>query len=328
MQIRTPQINLHKGRIMTAGAIPRVYENRRSKRIVSGLIMLSLLSGAALLAPLLAPRQSELAPLLTDLAHANITPGSMGHLFGTDYLGRDVLAQAIWGARASLGVGILSAIVAVVFGSLWGTLSAFAGGVLDSVMMRVVDGLLSIPNIILLLALNSLISTPGISSTLPPWLLSALHVTSYSYGLLPLFTVIFAISATTWLEAARVTRAKILIVKSEEYITAAKAVGTGIWGMVIKHLLPNAGAVILVEATLLVSDAILMESGLSYLGLGLGASTPSWGTMLNSGQLSLVEGNWWAVLVPGVLITMTVVAVTLAGEGWLEMMGLRRIREA
>ena len=193
-------------------------------------------------------------------------------------------------------------------------------------MMRIVDGMLSIPNIILLLALDSLITTPGVTSALPSWLLAILHVTSYSYGLLPLATVIIAISATTWLEAARITRAKILIVKSEEYIAAATAVGTGIWGMITKHLLPNAGAVILIEATLLVSDAILMESGLSYLGLGLGPSTPSWGTMLTSGQLSLVQGNWWAVLIPGVLITMTVIAVTLVGEGWLEVTGLHANR--
>ncbi|HEY9773233.1 MAG TPA: ABC transporter permease [Planktothrix sp.] len=311
---------------MTAATRPRNYDYRLSKRVIFGLLILLVFYLAALLAPYVAPRDSSLAPLFTNLPDANIPPGAAGHLFGTDYLGRDVLKEAIWGARTSLGVGIISALLAAAFGSLWGTLSAFAGGIIDSIMMRIVDGMLAIPSIILLLALDSLITTPSITSALPPWLLGVLHITSYSYGSLPLVTVVIAISATTWLEAARIARGKILIVKSEEYIAAATAIGTGFWRMIVKHLLPNAGAVILIEATLLVSDAILMESGLSYLGLGLGPSTPSWGTMLTSGQLSLVQGNWWAVLIPGVLITMTVIAVTLVGEGWLEVTGLHKNR--
>jgi peptide/nickel transport system permease protein len=320
-----PKSLLARRRMMTAGALPRLYDSsRESRRIMFGTITILLLALCAILAPYLVPPQSPLNPILTNLSDVNHPPFSPGHILGTDYLGRDILAQAIWGSRASLAVGLFAATIAVAFGSLWGTISAFAGGLVDGIMMRIVDGMLAIPNIILLLAFNSLISTPGLLQATPPWMLNMLHVTSYSYGLLPLFTVIGVISATTWLEAARITRGKIMTIKGEEYIMAARAVGNGAVGMILRHLLPNASTVILVEATLLVSDAILMESGLSYLGLGLGPATPSWGSMLNSGQLSLVQGNWWAVLVPGALITLTVVAITLLGEGWLELMGVHR----
>lgn len=313
-------------RIMTAGANPRLYEYRFSKRMLFGAFCLFFLASAGALAPYLTPAESETAPVLTNLSIINLAPGAQGHWLGTDYLGRDILKEILWGTRASLEVGIAAAALAAAFGSVWGAVSAFAGGIIDSIMMRIVDGLLAIPSIILLLALNSLITTPGVVSFMPPLLLEWLHVSSFSYGLLPLVTVIVAISATTWLEAARIARAKVLIVKSEEYISAAIAVGVTPVRMIFRHLLPNSASVLLVEATLLVSDAILMESGLSYLGLGLGPSTPSWGSMLNAGQLSLLQGNWWSVMIPGFLITITVLAVTLLGEGWLEAAGAHRTR--
>lgn len=312
--------------MMTAGANPRRYEYRFSKRMLFGLASLFGISLLAAATPYVTPPQSAFAPVLTQLSRINLPPGSPGHFFGTDYLGRDILSQAMWGTRTSLAVGLVAAVLAAAVGSAWGTISAFAGGIIDGIMMRIVDGLLAIPGIILLLSINSLITTPGLTACMPLWALEALHVSAFSYGLLPLVTVIVAISCTTWLEAARIARGKILSIKSQEYFVAAIALGVGPLRMILRHLLPNAASVLLVETTLLVSDAILMESGLSYLGLGLGPSTPSWGSMLNSGQLSLVQGNWWAVVVPGFLITVTVLAVTLLGEGWLEMTGAHKVR--
>lgn len=300
-----------------------VYRIRFSKRIVFGSFILALIAAIAFLAPRLAPITYEYSPLAVHLDHINLPPNSVGHLMGTDYLGRDVFAEAIWGSRASLLVGLFAALIAVSFGSIWGSLSAFAGGIVDSLMMRTVDGLLSIPSIILLLALNSLLNAPGIVASLPPFLQSMLNITSYSFGNLPIVTVVTVISATTWLEAARISRAKITSVKSEEYIEAAHSLGMSTFRMLFRHLLPNAASVLMVEATLLVSDAVLMESGLSFLGLGLGPSNPSWGSMLTSAQISLTQGNWWAVFIPGLLITLTVGSVNMIGEGWLEMLGRR-----
>ncbi|MBI2811234.1 MAG: ABC transporter permease [Candidatus Melainabacteria bacterium] len=300
-----------------------VYRIRFSKRIVFGSMVLALIAAIAILAPRLAPITYEYSPLSVHLDHINLPPYSPGHLFGTDYLGRDVFAEAIWGSRASLIVGLFAALIAVSFGSIWGSLSAFAGGIVDTLMMRIVDGLLSIPSIILLLALNALLSAPSIVAGMPQPLLSLLHITSYSFGNLPIVTVVAVISATTWLEAARISRAKITSVKAEEYIEAAQALGMSTPRMLFQHLLPNAASVLMVEATLLVSDAVLMESGLSFLGLGLGPSNPSWGSMLTAAQISLTQGNWWAVFIPGLLITLTVGSVNLIGEGWLEMLGRR-----
>lgn len=290
-------------------------------RIRAGTGLLSLVVVLAIVAPIVAPLDSPLSPGAIELARANLPPLSPYHLLGTDLLGRDVLSQALWGARASLLVGLLAATLAVTFGSIWGALSAFSGGTVDSLMMRVVDGMLSIPNIVLLLTLNSLLDTDQVIGVLPSWLLSQLSVTNYSSGMLPIFTVVLVIGATTWLEAARIARAKIKSVKVEEYVTAARALGVGTWRMLSTHLIPNALPILLVEGTLLISDAILMEAGLSFLGLGLGPSTPSWGTMLASAQASLIQGNWWTVLVPGALITTTVLAVNLMGEGYVDATG-------
>ena len=296
---------------------------RFSKRAAFGVFLLSFMCALALFAPYIAPLNAVSSPLAVHLDLANLAPFERYHWLGTDYLGRDVFSQAVWGSRASLLVGMLAALIAVTFGSLWGSLSAFAGGWVDSVMMRIVDGLLSIPSIILLLSFNSLLSTPGLVMAMPSYLLAWLRVTSYSYGLLPLLTIVLVISSTTWLEAARISRAKIKTVNGEEYIEAAQSIGVSTMRMLFRHLLPNAASVLLIEATLLVSDAVLMESGLSFLGLGLGPSTPSWGSMLSSAQVSLSQGNWWAVLIPGILITLTVVSVNLIGEGWLELFGTR-----
>jgi len=287
------------------------------ERTVLGATLMALLMLMALSAPLLASSSSAPSAVDVQLWQKNVAPLSPNHLLGTDYLGRDILAEAMWGARASLTVGILAAGIAVTFGSLWGSVSALCGGLVDSIMMRIVDGLLAIPSLILVLAFDSLISAPTLASTLPPPFLSFFRVSFYSHGLLPLITVVGVVSATTWLEAARLSRAQVLSIKSQEYVTAARALGLDLIGMLRRHVLPNAAAVLIVELVLLVSDAVLLEAGLSFLGLGLGPSIPSWGGMLAAAQMSLIQGNWWAALVPGLLITATVLSVNLIGEGWL-----------
>jgi ABC-type dipeptide/oligopeptide/nickel transport system permease subunit len=270
-----------------------------------------------LTAPWLAPSGSSLYPLTVDLSFANCPIGTDGHPLGTDHLGRDLFGQAVWGARASLAVGILAAGIAVTVGTLWGSLGAWIGGITDTIMMRFVDGLLSIPPLILLLALQSIVSTPALAEVLPAELLGILRVTSWSYGLLPLVIVVLVVSATNWLEAARLSHAQVLSIKQQEFVSAAQAIGLATGGMLRRHILPNAAGVIIVEATLLVSDAVLMEAGLGYLGLGLGPGIPSWGGMLASAQMSLIQGNWWAAAVPGLMITATVLAINLIGESSL-----------
>jgi peptide/nickel transport system permease protein len=276
-----------------------------------GLILFSLVAAMALGAPLLAPADSSLSPFNLSLANCDLPPGSHHHLLGTDHLGRDVLSLSMWGARASLTVGICSALIAVTLGAFWGATSAFAGGLTDAFLMRVVDVCLSVPGIILLLVADALLADLPYRSVLPKTVLDVLGINSYSDGALPILTVVLVIAVTTWLEAARLTRARVLSTKTEEFIIAAQAIGLGDFAIIVKHLLPNAANIIFLEGTLLVSDAIQIEAGLSFLGLGLGPSTPSWGSMLNSAQVNLVAGNWWSVVVPGTLIAITVLAIQL-----------------
>jgi len=184
----------------------------------------------------------------------------------------------------------------------------------EAIMMRLVDVLLAVPNIVLLLFVAALINDLPYRQILPSYVIDLLGITSYSNGLLPLLTVIVIISATTWLEVARLTSARIKAILSEEYIQAAVAQGLDFWQLIIKHLLPNAANIITVEGSLLVADAILSEAGLSFLGLGIGPATPSWGSMLNSAQQSLLAGNWWSVVAPGVMITGTVLGIQLVSR--------------
>jgi peptide/nickel transport system permease protein len=292
---------------------------RYNPRTICGITLLSLLFLMALLAPIIAPFYSSQSPLNIDLFAINLGLGAHGHLLGTDYLGRDILSEALWGARASLTVGIAAACLAVSFGTLWGGVSAMLGGIVDEIMMRVVDGLLAIPAIILLLVFQSLCSASVLAHTLPEGLLHLLRVTSYSQGLLPFVTTIFVISASCWLEAARLAHSQVLAIQANEYITAAKALGISKHSMFFKHLLPNTAFVVVLEATLLVSDAVLMEAGLSFLGLGLGPGIPSWGSMITAAPESLLQGNFLPAIIPGILISLCVISVNLLGEGFVDI---------
>lgn len=297
--------------------------NKLDLGTICGAAILLLLVSMALFAPLIAPLASTISPLSINLAEQNLPPFSPNHLLGTDHLGRDLLSQALWGARASLFVGIAAACLASAFGSFWGSLSALLGGKADMLMMRFVDGMLAIPGIVLILLFQSLVSTPSLVHQLPAWLASFLHVTEYSFGYLPVAVVVIIISATSWLEAARLTRAQVLSIMSEDFILAARATGLGHLEMLWKHLLPNASGVIAAETTLLVSDAVLMEAGLGFLGLGLGPDTPSWGHMLGTAQAGLIEGNWWSASVPGLLIAALVLSVNLIGQKTIQIRNRR-----
>lgn len=283
------------------------------KILVLILLTLALSSYLARILQLL-PGQA----LMTNLLVPNLPPMSEGHLLGTDNLGRD-LAFMLWaGALGTMAVAGTAALSAVLFGYLFGAFSALIGGFVDNFLMRLVDALLSIPSIILLLTISALITAPEITKLLPDLLLKVLQVSSYSDGLLPFFSVVVAIAATGWLESARVARACVLKLKEEDYFTAAISLGAGAGHLLRQHLLPALMSIALLEATLLSADAIIMESGLSFLGLGLGASTPSWGSMLKDAQPGLLAGNFWAALMPGLLISLAVISIHLLCEGYMD----------
>lgn len=252
--------------------------------------------------------------LLTNLAAQNLPPMVPGHLLGTDNLGRDLLSMLICGASGTLIVAFCAALASALFGYAFGAASGLSGGLLDGLMMRFVDALLSVPSIILLLTISSLISAPEFIRALPDGVLSILGVTDYSLGRLPMLSVIVAIAATSWLESARVARGLVLSLKEEEYILAARALGCDNLALLKRHISRALSSVAALEATLLTADAIIMESGLSFIGLGLGPSTPSWGSLLRDAQPGLLYGNWWAAVLPGLCISATVLALHLTSR--------------
>jgi peptide/nickel transport system permease protein len=262
----------------------------RNKLAVSGGIVLLLLAVVAVAAPWVAPYD----PLAVNVPEALLAP-SGAHWLGTDQLGRDVLSRLIYGTRISLVIGFIAVGIAVLVGTAVGALAGYYGGWVDSVLMRLVDTLLSIPTVFLLLAIIGIIG-PSIQ------------------------LIMVVIGLTSWMGVARLVRAEILSLKEREFILAARVLGASSWRLITTHLLPNAMAPVLVSATLGVGGAILTESVLSYLGLGVQPPAPSWGNILNEGRVALGVA-WWLTLAPGLCILVTVLAFNLLGEGIRERLG-------
>jgi peptide/nickel transport system permease protein len=233
-------------------------------------------------------------PLLDDPAAmpdvvAGATPPSTGHPFGTDHLNRDVLARVVGGARVSLAVAGLAVLLALTLGTAVGLAAGFSGGWVDAVLMRVVDAALAIPRLFVLLLL------------LLVW------------ERIPLPALILFLGTTGWFGTSRLVRGEVLRIKQEPFVTAAVALGATPWRTITRHLLPNAAGPVLVAGTLGVGDVILLEAGLSFLGLGIQPPTPSWGGMVLDARPFLSSAPWTA-LFPGAAIVATVLAVNLLGD--------------
>jgi len=235
-----------------------------------------------------APQLAPYDPAATDFLAVRQAP-SADYLLGTDDVGRDVLSRLIFGARASLMAGVISVVIAMILGVPLGLVSGFYGGFMDELIMRFTDALLSFPFLILAVAL---------AAALGPSLQNAMIAIGIA-------------SAPTFI---RLTRGQVLAVKAEEYVQAARALGVGDQRIVIRHILPNSFAPILIQATLTIAQAIIAESSLSFLGLGVQPPTPSWGGMLNTAKGFMAQAPWMAVW-PGVSIFVTVLAFNLFGDG-------------
>jgi peptide/nickel transport system permease protein len=280
----------------------------RSPQTRTGLIILTAVLLIALCAPMLAPGDpfgvnpnARLLPPLSSSA-ASATPGAAvhWHLLGTDSVGRDTLSRLIYGSRLSLTVGFLAVLLSAVFGTLVGALSGYFGGWLESLSGWLIDVQLSFP--FLLLAI---------------FLLGALGGGTLA--------VVLVLALGTWVNYARIVRAQVLSIRNQGYVEAAHASGAGPGRILFLHVLPNTLAPICVVASFSMAQAILTEAGLSFLGVGLDPSTPSWGTMLNDGRDYLVSA-WWIATMPGIAIGITVLGVTLFGEGLRELLDPRGMR--
>jgi peptide/nickel transport system permease protein len=272
-----------------------------------GLLMLLVVILVAVAAPLLAPsspwRIQPTARLLPPLSRSVADVGSVGptlHLLGTDSVGRDVLSRLIYGSRLSLTVGFTAMVLSALFGSLIGVLSGYFGGIVESLTAWLIDVQLSFP--FLLLAI---------------FLLGALGGGTLA--------VIFILALATWVNYARIVRAQVLSIKHQGYVEAAHSTGASAGRVLFVHILPNTLAPICVVASFSMAQAILTEAGLSFLGVGLDPSTPSWGTMLNDGRDYLLTA-WWISTMPGIAIGFTVLGVMFFGEGLRELLDPRGSR--
>jgi peptide/nickel transport system permease protein len=257
---------------------------RGNRMAMAGLVLVGGLFAVSLAAPWLAPYD----PNFIDLK-AVLMPPSAAHLLGTDPLGRDVLSRIIYGSRVSLKVGFVAVGLATLIGLLVGSLAGFYGGWVDQVLMRLVDLMLCFPTFFLILAVIAVLE-PSIGN------------------------IMAVIGLTSWMGVARLVRAEFLSLREREFVVAARALGASDARLILRHLLPNALAPVMVSATLGVAGAILTESALSFLGLGVQPPTPSWGNMLTAGKDN-IEIAWWLSSFPGLAILATVMSYNLLGEG-------------
>ena len=251
---------------------------------MAGAVVVGLLFFTALSAPYLAPYE----PTRIDIRNIFSPPGG-SHMLGTDELGRDVLSRMIWGSRVSLLVGFVATGISLVIGIIVGSIAGFYGGRTDSALMRFVDIMLTFPTLFLILAVIAILG-PGI------------------------FNIMTVIGLTNWMGVARLVRAEFLTLKERDFVTSARALGAGDNRIIFRHILPNAISPVFVSATLGVAGAILIESSLSFLGIGVQPPSPSWGNILSSG-MDNIEIAWWLSLFPGLAILLTVLSYNLVGEG-------------
>jgi len=266
----------------------------RSNRVATaGLVVIAVLFLLSFCAGFITPYD----PDALDAWHVLLPPSS-AHLFGTDELGRDVLTRVIFGARVSLKVGFVAVGIAVAIGTVVGLFAGFYGGWTDSLLMRVVDIMLCFPTFFLILAVIAMLE-PSI------------------------WYIMIIIGLTGWMGVARLVRAEVLSLKNRDFVLAARVLGASDLRIIFRHILPNALSPVLVSATLGVAGAILTESALSFLGIGVQPPTPSWGNILTSGK-DYIEFAWWLSLFPGVAILVTVLSYNLVGEGIRDALDPRR----
>ena len=267
----------------------------------ASIATLALLVLAAVLVPALAP--TDPLSIGDVLATRLLPPGASDaaghlHLLGTDRFGRDLAVRMLLAARISLLVGVVGAVFAGALGTGVGLVAGWRGGAIDRALMALADALLAVPRLVLLLVIAAL-WTPGTS------------------------TVIAVLVATGWMGVARLVRAEVRTVRERPYVPAAQALGASTWRVLARHVVPNAIGPALVATTLGVGNAILLESGLSFLGLGIQPPAPSWGNMIAGGRDLLVVAPWVS-LAPGIVLVLTVLATTLLGDAWRDRLAGER----
>ena len=270
---------------------------RRDPAALIAIAVLVLVALTTLLAPLLAPFDPAAQP---DIVGMRSQPPSLAHWFGTDPFSRDVLSRVLYGGRVSLAVGALAMLVAATVGTAWGAIAGYAGGWTDLLMMRVTDAMLSVPRVLLLLAILSL------------------------WGGVPVPALVLLLGLTGWFGMSRLVRAEVRAAREREYVAAANALGAHPARVLLRHALPSAISPVLVAATLGVGHAILLEAGLSFLGVGVRPPQASWGSVIRDGA-DAVAAHWWVSFFPGLMIALTVTALNVLGDSLRDALETRQL---
>lgn len=258
---------------------------RKNKLAMAGLIFLIFLIFMAIFGPFISPHSYNEQVL----ANQN-QPPSAEHWFGTDELGRDVFARTWEGARISLFVGFMAALIDLIVGATYGGIAGYRGGKTDAAMMRLVEVLYGLPYLLIVILLMVVLG-PG------------------------LWTIIIALTVTGWLGMARIVRGQVLQIKNYEFVLASKTFGAGTGRIIRKNLLPNTMGVIIVQMTLSVPSAIFAEAFLSFLGLGIEPPLASWGSMANAALPVILSGDWWRLFFPAFFISLTMFSFNVLGDG-------------
>ncbi len=276
---------------------------RRNRLAVAGLWLVAAFYLAALLAPLLASFDPAYQPAYVGGGEGVLlAPPSSLHIMGTDQYSRDVFSRILYGARISLSIGFLAVAISVTIGTVLGAVSGYLGGWVDGAIMRFVDMVMAFPRLVLLMALVAVFPRS-------------------------IFLIIVALALTQWPFTTRVVRGEILGLREREFAEAARALGFSRRRIIFRHLLPNALAPVIVAGTLGIGNTIVLEAGLSFLGLGVSPPTPSWGIMVASGRDYLLDA-WWIATFPGLAIVLVVLGFNLIGDGLRDALDPRQAPEA
>ena len=270
---------------------------RRDRAAMVGLVLVLVLLLACLAAPWIAPHDPNLQNL-----EAQLSPPSWEHIFGTDDKGRDLFSRVLHGGRVSWTVGLLATTVSIVIGVTWGSVAAYFGGIVDNVMMRIVDVLYTIPFLFLAILFMVVARTMREAAG---WEINELYL------------VFVAIGAVSWLTVSRIVRGEVLSIRERDYIQAAHALGFGHVRILFRHIVPNLIGVVVVYSSLTVPRVMLEESFLSFLGLGVQPPDASWGSLAAIGAevINPVHSYWWLIVFPGAVLALTLFGLNFLGDG-------------
>ena len=272
---------------------------KRNKLAMLGLIMVVTVLLSALFANIVAPYPPMKQLIWTEGVAAKLAAPGAKHFMGPDLYGRDILSRVLFGARISLQIGIFATVVTLLIGIPLGAIAGYRGGFADDIISWLVNVIFAFPFMLFVLAVVSVFKDPGI------------------------FLIYVAIGVVNWVQVCRVTRGQFISLRGREFVEAAHALGLPQHRIIFRHILPNAVAPIIVQATLGMGSIIMIEAGLAYLGFGAQPPTPSWGLMISEGQQYLGQGQWWWSVFPGMAIMYTVLAFNFLGDGLRDALDVR-----